>query len=139
MNNEHAGSDGGLSVLERVEAAIAFLASDTGGRKLSVSAVCRAAGVSRANLYSSHPEIVKQIVGPKQSLQESTNAGDSRGDDEALSGVNRCASGCEDRYRALLTVCLEQQAEINFLRLKLEKRSGREEANTTKSQRKRRS
>lgn len=139
MSNEHAGSDGGLSVLERVEAAISFLASDTGGRKLSVSAVCRAAGVSRANLYSSHPEIVKRIVGSKQSLQESIKAGNSRRDGEALSGVNRCVLECEDRYRALLTVCLEQQAEINFLRLKLEKGSGREEANNTKSQRKRRS
>ena len=139
MNNEYAGSDGGLSVLERVEAAISFLVSDTEGRKLSVSAVCRAAGVSRANMYSSHPEIVGRIVSLKQSPQGPTKARNSRGDGEALSGVNRRISECEDRYRALLTVCLEQPAEINFLRLKLEKRPGREEANNTKSQRKRRS
>lgn len=48
-----------LSVRERIEVALMHLSNEN--TMPSVALVCRLAGVSRANLYTSHPDIVKNI------------------------------------------------------------------------------
>lgn len=130
-NIEGSSSGGKLSVRERVEAAFAFLASDSGGGRLSVSAVCRLAGVSRANLYSSHPDVVDRIARRRPS-GHSSKAVASKDGAEALYEMKRCLAECETKYRALLGVCIEQQAEINFLQRKLNECSNRNATNSAK-------
>ncbi|WP_321907817.1 TetR/AcrR family transcriptional regulator [Burkholderia cepacia] len=134
---EGVGSGGELSVRERVEAALAFLASEDNGGRLSVSAVCRLAGVSRANLYSSHPDIVDRIVRRRLS-QQSSKAVASKDGAEALNEMKRCLAEWETKYRSLLVVCVEQQAEISFLRRKLNECSDRNAPNIAKPRRGRR-
>jgi AcrR family transcriptional regulator len=115
------GSQSDLSVAERVEAAIVFLTSEHSGSKLSVSAVCRAAGVNRANLYSSHPDVVEQINLRRRERRTPRDQPNSLSATDQLKEAKLRLSACEDKYRSLLRVCVEQQAEINFLRLKLAK------------------
>ena len=50
-----------LNVRDRVQTAILFLRENNGLKAVTVSAVCRAAGVSRASLYQHHRDIVDEI------------------------------------------------------------------------------
>lgn len=54
------------TVAERVEAALTLHRVHNPGVPLSVASLARAAGVSRANLYSSHPKLIEEIksLGP---------------------------------------------------------------------------
>lgn len=50
-----------LSVRERVEAALVLLRRDNPRAQITVSELCRIAGVSRANLYASHPDVIQGL------------------------------------------------------------------------------
>jgi AcrR family transcriptional regulator len=50
-----------LDVRERVRAAILFLRENNELKAITVSAVCRAAGVSRSSLYQRHRDIIDEI------------------------------------------------------------------------------
>lgn len=49
-----------LSVRERVDAALVLLRRDNPRAQITVSELCRVAGVSRANIYASHKDVVER-------------------------------------------------------------------------------
>lgn len=50
-----------LSVRERVDAALILLRRDNPRARITVSELCRIAGVSRVNLYTSHQDVVESL------------------------------------------------------------------------------
>lgn len=50
-----------LSVRERVNAALILLRRDNPRARITVSELCRVAGVSRANIYASHQDVVESL------------------------------------------------------------------------------
>lgn len=114
-----------LKVLERVQAAVIFLRDNNGYGSVTVSAVCRAAGVSRANLYQHHRDVVDEILRSAKQARSgnSSEGGRSRSTtdlDRRVKDLERSLNESESRYRAVLYICLEQQAEIVALRQELE-------------------
>lgn len=114
-----------LNVRERVQAAILFLRENNGLKAVTVSAVCRAAGVSRANLYQHHRDIVDEIsqsarTAPAESASKNGGARRVKGTDQDVSELQHRLRESEAKYRAVLYVCLEQQAELVALRQELE-------------------
>ncbi|WP_175051952.1 TetR family transcriptional regulator [Paraburkholderia sediminicola] len=114
-----------LNVRERVQAAILFLRENNGLKAVTVSAVCRAAGVSRASLYQHHRDIVDEIsqsarTAPAESASETGGSRRVKGIDQHVSELQHRLRESEARYRAVLYVCLEQQAELVALRQELE-------------------
>lgn len=66
-----------LSVRERVDAALILLRKDNPRARITVSELCRTAGVSRANLYASHRDVVQSLrvearSSPRQKKSSST-------------------------------------------------------------------
>ncbi|MDR7270121.1 AcrR family transcriptional regulator [Pelomonas saccharophila] len=83
-------------------------------RRPSVSAVCAAAGVNRSNLYAHHRGLVEKIRGGAGGKRAAIASPDGLKDrNEALSLQLRKSA---EQYKALLLVCVEQQAEIQTLR-----------------------
>ncbi|MBN3816752.1 helix-turn-helix transcriptional regulator [Paraburkholderia sp. Se-20369] len=109
-----------LSIRERVLAAAKVLEAAGDSRSLTISAICRAAGVNRANLYSSHRDLLAELLARFKSkcATESPVRGDRLHYNREHDLSERLAQS-EDRYKKLLLVCTEQQAEINWLRLQL--------------------
>lgn len=105
-----------LSVAERVHAALIFM-KDQGRNRVSVVQVCNAAGVSRANLYANHRDLVSEIMAFGGATRPSR--------ERALAAVPKSprnsthVESLDAKYRALLLVCIEQQAEIAWLRAQL--------------------
>ncbi|UJB67370.1 hypothetical protein YS110_06155 [Acidovorax sp. YS12] len=50
-----------MSVRERVDAALVLLRRDNPRAQITVSELCRVAGVSRANIYASHKDVVESL------------------------------------------------------------------------------
>lgn len=114
-----------LNVRERVQAAILFLRENNGPKAITVSAVCRAANVSRASLYQHHRDIVDEISqSTRPALAASASkTGSSRrvkGTDQRVSELEHSLRESEAKYHAVLYICLEQQAELVALRRELE-------------------
>lgn len=94
-----------VSVEDRILQALALAKADMAPSQISVSAICRMAGVNRANLYAHYPHLVatlrelhpKKVVVVKELRQDS---GRSR----------------QKQYAALLYLCLELNAEAVALR-----------------------
>lgn len=105
-------SQNNLNVVERVNAALQMQRHESASQRISVSEICRLAGVSRANLYASHPEIVAEILGHpvgERSVQPSRKT--------ANATLSHAASvSASEREKALLYLCLELQAEVQSLR-----------------------
>ena len=60
-----------LSVRERVDAALILLRKNNPRARITVSELCRTAGVSRANLYASHRDVVQSLrVEARSSLRQ---------------------------------------------------------------------
>ena len=75
--------DDDLSVRERIEVALAHLYSER--KQPSIALVCRLAAVSRANLYTSHPDILEGI----RSLKERKSIPRSRSPQKHVDAENR--------------------------------------------------
>jgi hypothetical protein len=101
-----------LSVEDRVWAAVKVLKLGAPARKPSISEVCRAAGVNRANLYANHPQIVTALKKTTVKSGKSTKTDDLRKDAQELRTQR---NALQNQYKALLLLCLEQQAEIKSL------------------------
>ncbi|MFK0377459.1 TetR family transcriptional regulator [Pandoraea sp. NPDC090278] len=104
-----------LSVIARVRAALALM-RDQGRAHVSVVEVCKAAGVSRANLYAHHRYLIEEILELGGPRIPSKRRGSMH--EEAPRNLGRLA-GRDAQYRALLLVCVEQQAEIAWLQAQL--------------------
>jgi len=109
----------GLTVPERVLAAISLFEQEAGHRRLSVAAICRAAGVSRASLYVNHRDLVAQISRRAHDSIDRAGCKESERKWRRLSELQMRRRESEARYQALLIVCIEQQAEIASLRVRL--------------------
>jgi hypothetical protein len=59
------GNESELSVAEKIGAAIALHNSQYPGVPLSISSLAKQAGVSRANLYTSHANLIKSLKRPE--------------------------------------------------------------------------
>jgi hypothetical protein len=107
----------GTSVEQRVRAAIRLHSSESPGVPFSISAVCRSSGVSRANLYSHHTELLEEIRAvsrPTPLGRRKKPSGDVRSrHTETIAELAR-------RNKALLYLCIEQKLEIRSLRRRLQ-------------------
>lgn len=64
-----------LSVRERVDAALILLRKNNPRARITVSELCRTAGVSRANLYASHRDVVQSLrVEARSSLRQTKSS-----------------------------------------------------------------
>ncbi|MGJ7575400.1 hypothetical protein ACSFBX_33115 [Variovorax sp. RB2P76] len=105
-----------LTVYEKVEAALSFLKSESPFLSPSVAAVCKAAGVNRGSLYANHPALIEKIEGrriKKREVAEGEKGVEAK--ESRKSPADRLKES-EVRYKALLLLCLEQQAEIRMLK-----------------------
>lgn len=100
-----------LTTQEKIEAALALVASDDSYSHLTISKFCKLANVNRANLYERYPELLEKIrqLRPekKKHVYSSKQASNFNPDDLAH---------LKSQYKALLRIALEQQAEIEWLR-----------------------
>jgi hypothetical protein len=102
-----------LSVTERVEAVLQLQKQERPNERLSVAEVCRRSGVSRANLYATHPTVVAAILGRTSDSAHRALAKERN----AVSMPVRTASPVTSaREKSLLYLCVELQAEIQNLR-----------------------
>lgn len=107
-----------LSVAERLRAAAAYHFAESPGVPLSISKLCAAASVNRANAYQRHGELLKELTRKskhncvERTKQASENAA------EQLKRLNAAYRKQTLEYKALLNFCIEQMAEIRSLRLK---------------------
>ncbi|CAJ0774975.1 hypothetical protein R8510_04042 [Ralstonia chuxiongensis] len=102
-----------LSVEERVRAALDLHRVEDPARLPSVAELCRQAGVSRANLYVSHAELVAAILG--RSVQSKKKSSPSKV--KVAASVEQPSRAVTSvREKALLYLCLELQTEVIRLR-----------------------
>lgn len=110
----------GVSVRERVLAAVKVLEASGDLGSMTISAACRAAQVSRANLYISHKDLLAEMSARfKARRSRSSSVREERSIVDGEQELKERLAQSDERYKKLLLVCAEQQAEINWLRLKL--------------------
>lgn len=106
-----------LSVEDRVRAVVYAKRHEDPAKRLSVSEVCREAGVNRANLYANHRELLDELL-PR--LREDAKQSKP---ELASPNVERNERRLEKVNRALLYLCLEMQLEVRSLRSRLPEKS----------------
>lgn len=119
-----------LSVRERLEAAIELHNFENPTSSLSISALSKVAGVSRSNIYSSHPDIVGKYRLAKGVSTEKEHT-DSK---EKLKRIRQELLVERKRNIALLFLVTEQREELQRLRAKLDRaqtKSGRRQLKET--------
>lgn len=101
----------GESVRERVEAAIRLRRHASPASRVVVSAICRDARVSRANLYAHYPDLIQAI----RSTWLPSRAPARQPREVAAPAPERPTVD-----KALLYLCLELKAEVEALRKRIE-------------------
>lgn len=119
-----------LGVDTRVKAAIRAHKAEHELATMSVSAICRAAGVSRANLYEHHPELVKEILA--WGAKNITANGKSISQCEQLKAALRDKKELQIRFNAILAICVELQAEVRVLRANASRTNRRNQKSSKK-------
>lgn len=104
-----------LSPVQRVEAALTLLKQEGRVACISVSAICKMANVNRSNLYQTHPEVVAAIKKARPRPVSRTTS-PRRSDADLSAELKRVKA----QYKALLRLALEQQAEIESLRKRMQ-------------------
>lgn len=101
-----------LTVRDRFEAAVHAYRQDYPTSQPSIALICRLAGLSRANIYATYPDLVASVHSSRMRTQraEELPVRDRR--------CGACAAKDEEnkRLKALLYVCLELRAEVESLR-----------------------
>lgn len=109
-----------LKTSEKVQAALQLVKSEGVGGGMSVSGFCKLAKINRSNLYEHHPDLLKLI----KSVCKKPAAKQVSKNKSAAS--NSCElNELRVKYKALLRVALEQQAEILWLRKQVPAKRGR--------------
>lgn len=98
-----------LSVEERVRAALHLKVTENQEKELSVSELCRLAGVSRATLYQHHPALLTEI---RSKLEVRTKAGSAK----SKSNLKVISVALEPQLKSLIYLCLELQMEVRSLK-----------------------
>ena len=108
-----------LTIPEKVRAAVKLLKPTVARGKLSISAVCRAAGVSRASLYEHHRDLVNEILErPRGKSRDALQAQSSAA--ARVRELSKALKESEAKYQAVVAVCIELTAELRALRLQFE-------------------
>lgn len=105
-----------LSVVERIDAVLTLHEAENPGAPLSVSDLARRAKVSRANLYTSHKDIVQRLARRRPESQPRAPITESVGGDEELR-----AEVCQLRRanKALLLINAHLNQEVASLNRRL--------------------
>ncbi|WP_146606243.1 MULTISPECIES: hypothetical protein [Burkholderia] len=117
--SDHADRTSDLTVSERVRAALLLFEGAGASQKLSVSRICRAAGVNRANLYANHRDLVEEILRSSLDASAAPDATHKKKRRQQSKILAARLKDVETKYHALMIVCIEQQAEISALRVRL--------------------
>lgn len=98
----------------KVENALIYLTNLSPGQRISVSEVCRLAGVSRANLYSSHSDLLAKIRDSNKSSGRrlGTKSASNRQLSEELTVLRK-------KVKALAFLCLELKSRNEKLESRL--------------------
>lgn len=107
-----------LTRSERIEAVLQLINSGDANGAMTVSKFCKLAKINRSNLYERHPELLEII---KSACTKPVKARASK-----VKSVSLDSSELNElnlKYKALLRVALEQQAEILWLRKQIPIRS----------------
>jgi hypothetical protein len=98
----------------KVENALTYLTNQAPGQRISVSEVCRLAGVSRANLYSSHSDLLAKIRDSNKSSVRrlGTKNASNRQLSEELKVLRK-------KVKALAFLCLELKSRNERLESRL--------------------
>jgi hypothetical protein len=109
-----------LSVEDAVRAVVHIKRHEDPLGMLSISEVCRDAGVSRANLYAHHRPLLKELFQDHQALRKEKKV-------TSVTPVEReeKPANLKRTNKALLYLCLELQMEIRSLRARLPVRSSK--------------
>lgn len=105
-----------LTVEERVDAALKLLQVLEPGIPVSVSRLAKAAKVSRANLYVSHPELIANLRRPEAKTKPQRAMSAS----EQLEKLRAELAQSRLENKALLYLTGELRGEVNRLKLRLE-------------------
>ena len=117
------------SVRERVEDALEVLARDDPHLPIKIEALCKAANVNRSNLYANHRDLVERAL--RRNIRPPEPLARDRQKSERSSAIEQACQkimDLEQRYRALLMICVEQQEEIRQLRYKNAEATSRKRA-----------
>lgn len=98
-----------LSVEERVRAVLHLKVMENNEKELTVSELCRLAGVSRATLYQHHPELLTEV---RSKLGVRTRVGAAK----SKSNLKVTSVSFEPQLKSLLYLCLELQMEVRSLK-----------------------
>lgn len=105
------GEAAALTVRERFEAALHAYRHEHPTGQPTIALICRLAGLNRANVYASHPDLIAAVrVGRVPTATHRNQL--------PKSSPATAAENAEDakRRKALLYVCLELRAEVESLR-----------------------
>lgn len=102
-------SEPSLNVEERLRAALHLKVTENQEKKLTVSELCRLAGVSRATLYQHHPELLLEIRSKLEVRAKSPTV-------ESNSKLKMRSVSLEPQMKSLLYLCLELQMEVRSLK-----------------------
>lgn len=100
-----------LTVRERFEAAVHAYRQENPASQPPVALVCRLAGLNRANIYATHPDLVASLRASRLSQPRPREVVPQDG--------QRVSSKVKDEgkyLKALLYLCLELRAEVESLR-----------------------
>lgn len=100
----------GLCVRERVQAALSLRLHTNPTAPVAISAICRDADVSRANLYANYPDLVHAI---RATWGKRTGKAKP-----PLRQVTPSPQACVNKE--LLLLCLELRAEVEALRKRID-------------------
>lgn len=98
----------------RLRAAFLAHAAENPAIPISISELCRKAGVNRSNVYANYPGLVKEFGRKNDRSAKAHTKLKSLG--ERLEDALRERNSIEKRYNSLLLVCIELEAEVRHLR-----------------------
>lgn len=117
-----------LSVPERIDAALKLVRSDNPRGRITVSELSRLAGVSRANLYASYPDVLASLRAEPDASRPRRRTGDAP---EKLKQVRMNLQEEVRKNRALVYLVVELRAELQRVRSQL---AGEESAKAAQQQ-----
>lgn len=105
----------GLSVSEKLDAALLFCEQENPGEHHPLSKICKLAGVNRSNVYTSHPQFVARLCENKAPRHAKQAGAANRSEQSPVDNLTACTR----QNKALLYLVVELQEEIMRLTQRL--------------------
>lgn len=102
-------------VEDKLRAAAKLLVMERGKGVVSMTALCRAAGVNRSNIYAHHLELVRELIGHKRPAVRTRNHSLAELK-QKIRDQKKLTLVAESNYRAVLLLYIEAQAEVKGLK-----------------------